>query len=84
MTMDYRTHGTCSRNIHLTIENGIIQDVAFQGGCHGNLQGICKLVIGQNAKEVAEKLRGVNCNGKGTSCPAQLARALEEALANQA
>lgn len=81
MTMDYKTHGTCSRNIHLVVESGIIQEVTFEGGCNGNLQGISRLVIGKKADEVAELLRGVNCNGKGTSCPDQLAKALTEALA---
>lgn len=80
MTVNYQTQGTCSRSIRLTIEDGIIKDVAFQGGCNGNLQGISRLVIGKDAREVAKLLRGVNCNGKGTSCPDQLARAIEEQL----
>ena len=81
MTMEYRTHGTCSRSIRLSIEDGIITDVSFAGGCNGNLQGICRLVIGKKADEVAETLRGINCNGRGTSCPDQLAHAIEEATA---
>ena len=79
-TINYKTHGTCSRNIGITIEDGIVKNVVFTGGCHGNLQGITRLVIGRPAREVAEILRGINCNGKGTSCPDQLSRALEEAL----
>lgn len=80
-TLNYKTHGTCSRNIGITIdENGILTNVVFTGGCHGNLQGIARLVIGRPAREVADALRGTNCNGRGTSCPDQLARAIDEAL----
>ncbi len=81
MTVNYKTKGTCSRSIELTIEDGIIRKVAFQGGCNGNLQGISRLVIGKNAREVADSLRGVNCSGKGTSCPDQLSKAIDQALA---
>ncbi len=80
MTIDYKTKGTCSKNIHLVIEDGIIQSVVFTGGCHGNLQGISKLVVGRKAEEVRELLRGVDCSGRGTSCPDQLALAIEQAL----
>ena len=78
MTTVYRTKGTCSRQIDLTIEEGIITDVKFYGGCNGNLQGISRLVIGQRAEDVAKTLKGVDCGGKGTSCPDQLAKALKE------
>ena len=81
MTTVYRTKGTCSRQIDLTIEEGIITDVKFYGGCNGNLQGISRLVIGQRAEGVAKTLKGVDCGGKGTSCPDQLAKAIEAALA---
>lgn len=81
MTTVYRTKGTCSRQIDLTIEDGIITDVKFYGGCNGNLQGISRLVIGQRAEDVAKTLKGVDCGGKGTSCPDQLAKAIEAALA---
>ena len=81
MTTVYRTKGTCSRQIDLTIEAGIITDVKFYGGCNGNLQGISRLVIGQRAEDVAKTLKGVDCGGKGTSCPDQLAKAIEAALA---
>lgn len=83
MTINYRTRGTCSRAIDLTIENGIITYVAFTGGCNGNLKGISRLVTGRDAKEVAETLKGVDCGGKGTSCPDQLAKAIEQALAEE-
>ncbi len=76
MMYRYKTRGTCSVYIDLDIENGIIKDVIFHGGCDGNLQGISKLVKGMNAKEAAEKLEGIDCNGKGTSCPDQLSNAI--------
>lgn len=77
---DYKTKGTCSKNISVTIENDIITDVQFAGGCNGNLKGISTLAIGKNAKEVAQILKGIDCNGKGTSCPDQLSKAIEEAM----
>lgn len=81
-TLNYKTKGTCSRSISLSLdENNTITSVSFTGGCSGNLQGISKLVTGMNAKEAISKLRGIDCGGKGTSCPDQLSFALEEALA---
>ena len=74
----YNTRGVCSRKIDFEIEDGIVKNVRFMGGCNGNLQGIGKLVEGMPIEEVIEKLAGVNCNGKGTSCPDQLAQALKE------
>ncbi|WMJ23395.1 TIGR03905 family TSCPD domain-containing protein [Paludicola sp. MB14-C6] len=80
MTHLYKTKGTCSRNIKVTIEDGIITDVAFDGGCNGNLKGISKLTIGRKATDVIATLKGIDCNGRGTSCPDQLSKAIEEAL----
>ena len=74
----YNTRGVCSRKIDFEIEDGIVKNVRFLGGCNGNLQGIGKLVEGMKIEEVIEKLEGLNCNGKGTSCPDQLAQALKE------
>lgn len=74
----YNTKGVCSRKIDFEIEDGIVKNVRFLGGCNGNLQGIGKLVEGMKIEEVIEKLEGLNCNGKGTSCPDQLAQALKE------
>ena len=73
----YRTRGTCSREILFDAEDGIVKEVRFIGGCNGNTQGVAKLVQGRSIDEVISLLRGIDCNGKGTSCPDQLARALE-------
>lgn len=79
MTYTYKTFGTCSRKIDFDVdENGCLRNVKFTGGCNGNLKGIGALVEGMKKEEVIERLKGINCNGKGTSCPDQLAKALEE------
>ena len=80
MIYTYKTHGTCSREITFEVENGIVTKVSFVSGCNGNLQGISQLVEGMKVEDVIEKLKGINCNGRGTSCPDQLARALEEVI----
>ena len=77
---EYITRGVCSRKIDFDIENGILKNVKFLGGCNGNTQGISKLVEGMNANEVATRLKGLNCNGRGTSCPDQLAIAISKAI----
>ena len=77
MTVEYTPKGVCSRKIEIDIENGIINKVRFVGGCNGNTQGISKLVEGMKAEDVISRLEGVNCNGRGTSCPDQLAKALK-------
>ena len=80
--VQYETHGTCSQLIDVTAdENNIILQVFFLGGCNGNTQGICSLVKGQKAQEVITRTRGISCNGRPTSCPDQLANALEQCLA---
>ena len=82
--MQYRTRGTCSTMINLTLdENHVIKDVYFTGGCNGNLQGISKLVIGQRAEDVIPKIDGIRCGYKNTSCPDQLAKALRAAIAEK-
>ena len=78
--MHYRTHGTCSTAIDLEIVNDVITSCAFTKGCQGNSIGLSKMVVGQNAREVMTKLRGVPCQGN-TSCPDQLSRAIEQHLA---
>lgn len=75
--MRYKTQGTCSSAIDVEVENGIIKSVAFTGGCHGNLQGISRLVEGMKVEDAIAKLKGIRCGFKATSCPDQLARALE-------
>ena len=78
--MTYKTKGTCSTQIDLDVEDGIIRNVKFTGGCNGNLQGISKLVEGMKAEDAIEKLRGIKCGFKPTSCPDQLSYAIEEAM----
>lgn len=76
--MRFKTSGTCSRFIDIETENGIVTDVKFVGGCSGNTQGMAKLVVGMKIDDVIEKLRGIRCGYRNTSCPDQLAKALEE------
>jgi uncharacterized protein (TIGR03905 family) len=76
--LDYKTHGTCSREIHVELDGNKIHNVKFKGGCPGNTEGISRLVEGMDVNEVIKRLRGTNCGNKGTSCPDQLSRALAE------
>lgn len=80
MKYTYIPKGVCSRQINLEVENGIVTKLEVIGGCNGNLQGISKLVQGMKVEEVIKRLKGIDCNSKGTSCPDQIARALEEIL----
>lgn len=82
-SFSYKTHGTCSREIRFDLDNGVVKNVSFVMGCQGNTTGISKLVEGMAAKEAISKLEGINCGGKGTSCPDQLAQALKAALKQQ-
>lgn len=78
---DYTTQGTCSRSIHIELNNdNTINNVSFYGGCNGNLKGIGKLIEGMPADKVVEKLEGVTCGFKNTCCPDQLAQALKEMM----
>jgi len=77
MKYTYKPSGVCSSQIIFEVEDGIVKDLQVIGGCHGNLQGISKLVIGMKVEEVIKRLKGIDCRGKGTSCPDQIARALE-------
>ncbi len=78
-TVTYKTHGTCSQFINIAVdEEGTVQKVEFIGGCDGNTKGICSLVKGMKAAEVKERLKGITCGRKPTSCPDQLATALAE------
>lgn len=80
MVYNYKTNGTCSVKIEFELNDEIVNNVKFYSGCNGNLQGIAHLVEGMKAEDVIEKLKGINCNGRGTSCPDQLSKALEEAI----
>lgn len=79
MSHSYKTQGVCSRNISFDIRDGCVYDVRFDGGCNGNTQGISGLVDGMPVDEVIRRLSGIRCGFKGTSCPDQLAKALEKA-----
>lgn len=74
----YQTSGVCSKKIDFDVVDGKVKNVSFLGGCNGNLQGIGKLVEGMPVSEVIQKLKGLKCGHKQTSCPDQLASALEE------
>ena len=76
--MKYKTSGTCSSMIDIETNGDIIESVVFTGGCKGNLQGISALVKGMKIEDAIAKLKGIKCGFKNTSCPDQLARALEE------
>lgn len=80
MTITYRPKGVCSRLMRVEVENGIIRKVEAQGGCSGNLQGISRLLVGMPVQQAIERMEGVRCGSKPTSCPDQLAKALRQAL----
>lgn len=77
--IEYKTNGTCSRNIIVEVEDGIISECKFIGGCAGNTTGVAALVTGMSVEEAIKKLKGIKCGLRSTSCPDQLARALEQA-----
>ena len=79
--IEYKTHGTCSRQVNVEVEDGIVVDCSFVGGCSGNTQGVASLVIGMKAEDAIAKLSGIKCGFKPTSCPDQLAKALNELIA---
>lgn len=81
--MEYTTRGTCSRLIKFDVDGDKVKDVQFVMGCHGNTQGVAKLVEGMDIHEVIKRLKGIDCNGRGTSCPDQLAQVLEQYLEQQ-
>lgn len=83
MEFKYRTSGVCSREIKFDLEEGIVKNVSFFGGCNGNLKGIAALVEGKKAEEIIPVIKGIKCGSKPTSCPDQLALALTEALNEQ-
>lgn len=79
-TIIFKTKGVCSKEITLCIKDNIVTDVKFKSGCNGNLQGISILVEGMPVEDVIRKLKGISCEGRSTSCPDQLAKALEAAM----
>ena len=77
MKFTYTPSGVCSRQFNFDVEDGVIRSVEIIGGCHGNLQGISHLITGMKAEDVIARLKGIRCGMKSTSCPDQIARALE-------
>jgi uncharacterized protein TIGR03905 len=78
--MKYQPKGVCSTSIDIELEDGVVKSVAFTGGCNGNLQGISRLIQGMKAEEAIQRLKGIRCGFKSTSCPDQLAQALESMI----
>ncbi|MCD7777026.1 MAG: TIGR03905 family TSCPD domain-containing protein [Clostridiales bacterium] len=76
--MDYKTKGVCSTQIHFDVEDNKIHNVKFTGGCSGNTQGVARLAEGMDVDDAISRLKGIRCGFKSTSCPDQLAKALEE------
>lgn len=81
-TLNYQTKGVCSREIRIAVENDTIVSCEIVGGCHGNTQGVAALVTGMKVDDAIGKLAGIDCRGRGTSCPDQLAKALTELKAD--
>lgn len=75
--MVYRTQGVCSREIHFDVQNNKLTNVQYVGGCSGNTQGVAVLVEGMDIDEAINRLSGIHCGPRPTSCPDQLARALK-------
>ena len=80
MSYLYKTKGTCSSQIEVTLDGDIVKDVKFTGGCNGNLQAISRVVEGMTVDQIEGYFRGISCNGRGTSCSDQLAQGVRQAL----
>ena len=78
----YNTRGVCSKSIYFDVEDGKVKNVTYLGGCNGNLKGVSALCEGMLAEEIISRCKGIKCGFKNTSCPDQLAEALEEAIKN--
>lgn len=78
--IEYRTRGTCARQVIVDVEDGVISDCSFVGGCAGNTAGVAALVKGMKVEDAIARLKGIKCGFKPTSCPDQLALALEESI----
>ena len=83
MNYKYKTKGTCAREIAFELEDGIVKNVSFFGGCNGNLKGIAALVEGKKAEEIIPLIKGIKCGFKPTSCPDQLSKALQNYIERQ-
>ena len=81
--LEYRTHGTCSRQVNVEVDGDVITSCAFVGGCSGKTQGVAALVVGMKVDDAIKKLKGIKCGFKPTSCPDQLALALEKISQNK-
>ena len=80
MTIQYKTKGVCSQQMNVKIEDGVVQKVEIVGGCHGNSQGVARLVEGMPVEEAIRRMEGIRCGMKSTSCPDQLAKALRQCM----
>lgn len=83
MTIQYKTKGVCSKQMNVTVDEGVVKSVEIIGGCHGNLQGISRLVEGMKGEDAVERMKGIRCGYKDTSCPDQLAKAISIAMAEE-
>lgn len=84
MNYIYNPSGVCSRQLNFEIEGGVIKSLSVIGGCNGNLKGISSLLVGMKVEDVIEKIKGIKCGFKDTSCPDQIAIALEKYLQENA
>lgn len=84
MEIHFKPQGVCSRAIDIVLDGDVIQSVRFTGGCSGNTQGVAALAQGMTVQEYIKRCKNIKCGMKKTSCPDQLARALEEALSTTA
>lgn len=78
--LEYKTRGTCSRQVNIEVEDGVVTACSFVGGCSGNTQGVASLVVGMKVEDAVARLKGIKCGFKPTSCPDQLALALEKII----
>ena len=76
--ISYTPNGVCSRKMDIEVEDGVIVDVKITGGCSGYTQGVSRLLVGMKVDEAIERLDGIHCGPRPTSCPDQIARALKE------
>ena len=83
-TIQYQPKGVCSNYMEIDVDGGVIQDCRVKGGCNGNLQGISHLLKGMRVQDAIQRMEGIRCGFKNTSCPDQLARGLEQILASKA